>query len=124
MPTMGDFTESSRSARIPNRDPSVPLSSNKHLLKWIQKMFTLTQPDTIHWVDGSEEEYDALCKRMVEGGTLIMLNEELWPGCYYAKSDPHGDVAVWKAAHSSARSPGRVPARRTTGQTPLKCAAS
>ena len=92
MPTMGDSTKSSRSARIPNRDPSVPLSSNKHLLKWIQKMFTLTQPDTIHWVDGSEEEYDALCKRMVEGGTLIMLNEELWPGCYYAKSDP-GDVA-------------------------------
>jgi phosphoenolpyruvate carboxykinase (GTP) len=55
-------------------------------------MFTLTQPDTIHWVDGSEEEYDALCQRMVEGGTLIKLNEELWPGCYYAKSDP-GDVA-------------------------------
>ena len=36
---------SSRSATIPVRDPSLPLSSNKHLLKWIQKMFTLTQPD-------------------------------------------------------------------------------
>jgi len=29
---------------------------------------------------------------MVEGGTFIKLNEELWPGCYYARSDP-GDVA-------------------------------
>ena len=55
-------------------------------------MFILTQPDAIHWVDGSEEEYDALCKQMVEGGTFIKLNEELWPGCYYARSDP-GDVA-------------------------------
>jgi phosphoenolpyruvate carboxykinase (GTP) len=83
---------SSRSATVPARDPSLPLSSNKHLLKWIQKMFTLTQPDAIHWVDGSEEENEALCQQMVEGGTFIKLNEELWPGCYYAKSDP-GDVA-------------------------------
>ena len=89
---MSDPKNSSRSATIPVRDPSLPLSSNKHLLKWIQKMVTLTQPDAIHWVDGSEEENDALCQQMVEGGTFIKLNEELWPGCYYAKSDP-GDVA-------------------------------
>ena len=89
---MSDPKNSSRSATIPVRDPSLPLSSNKHLLKWIQKMFTLTQPDAIHWVDGSEEENDALCQQMVEGGTFIKLNEEFWPGCYYAKSDP-GDVA-------------------------------
>src|SRR5258705_11142455 len=24
---------------------------------------------------------------MVAGGTFIKLNEELWPGCYYARSD-------------------------------------
>ncbi len=64
---------SSRSATIPVRDPSLPLSSNKHLLRWIQKMFILTQPDAIHWVDGSEEENDALCQQMVEGGTFIKL---------------------------------------------------
>jgi len=29
---------------------------------------------------------------MVAGGTFLKLNEELWPGCYYAKSDP-SDVA-------------------------------
>ena len=41
---------SSRSATIPVRDPSLPLSSNKHLLRWIQKMFTLTEPDSsIGW---------------------------------------------------------------------------
>ena len=69
-----------------------PLARNKHLLKWVDKMAALLQPETIHWVDGSQEEYDALCARMVEGGTFTRLNEKLWPGCYLATSDP-GDVA-------------------------------
>src|ERR1700742_3061709 len=90
--TMSGPKSSSGSTKIPVRDPSLPLSSNKHLLKWIQKMVTLTQPAAVHWVDGSEEENEALCQQMVEGGTFIKLNEELWPVCYYAKSDP-GDVA-------------------------------
>ena len=74
------------------RDLAVPLSKNKHLLKWVEKMARLTQPADIHWVDGSREEYDALCAQMVEGGSFIKLNEDLWPGCYYARSDP-SDVA-------------------------------
>jgi len=68
------------------------LSSNKHLLKWVEKMAELTKPDSIHWVDGSQEEYDVLCAQMVGSGTFIKLNEELWPGCYYARSDA-SDVA-------------------------------
>jgi phosphoenolpyruvate carboxykinase (GTP) len=71
---------------------SKPLAKNEHLLKWVEKMAGLTQPDAIHWVDGSEEEYEALCAQMVESGTFLKLNQDLWPGCYYAKSDP-GDVA-------------------------------
>ena len=69
------------------RDTTRPLSDNKHLLKWVEKMARLTQPAAIHWVDGSREEYDALCAQLVEGGTFIKLNEKLWPGCYYARSD-------------------------------------
>ncbi|HEY5891595.1 MAG TPA: phosphoenolpyruvate carboxykinase (GTP) [Chthoniobacterales bacterium] len=76
----------------PVRPSSRPLTKNKHLLKWIDKMAAITQPAHIHWVDGSQEEYDAICAQMVEGGTFIKLNQELWPGCYYAKSDP-SDVA-------------------------------
>src|SRR3954447_18064824 len=74
------------------RDPALPLSKNTHLFRWVEKMARLTWPDAIHWVDGSQEEYDALCEQMVERGSLIKLNEELWPGCYYARSDP-SDVA-------------------------------
>ena len=55
-------------------------------------MAELTEPAAIHWVDGSQEEYDFLCAEMVAGGTLIKLNEDLWPGCYYARSDAN-DVA-------------------------------
>ncbi len=72
--------------------PQHPFTRNRPLLKWVDKMAALLQPDSIHWVDGSQEEYDALCAQMVEGGTFVKLNEALWPGCHYAKSDP-GDVA-------------------------------
>src|SRR3954451_7136160 len=71
---------------------SVPLSRNKHLRKWVEKMAQLTKPAAIHWVDGSQEENDALCAQMVASGTFIKLNQDLWPGCYYARSDP-SDVA-------------------------------
>jgi len=74
------------------RDPSKPLSSNVHLLNWVEKMANLTKPAAIHWVDGSVEEDEALKALMVESGTFIKLNEQLWPGCYYARSHP-SDVA-------------------------------
>jgi len=74
------------------RDVTKPLSANKHLLRWVEKMAELTKPESIHWVDGSLEENDALSAQMVESGTLIQLNQDLWPGCYYARSDA-GDVA-------------------------------
>jgi phosphoenolpyruvate carboxykinase (GTP) len=77
---------------IKTRDLATPLSQNKHLRRWVEKMVQLTKPDRIHWVDGSQEENDALCAQMVAAGTFIKLNEELWPGCYYARSDAN-DVA-------------------------------
>ena len=55
-------------------------------------MAGLTKPAEIHWVDGSQEEYERLCAQMVESGTFIKLNQKLWPGCYYARSDA-SDVA-------------------------------
>ena len=42
-----------------------PLSKNLHLIRWVKKMAALCQPDQIHWVDGSQAEYDALCALMV-----------------------------------------------------------
>ncbi len=73
-------------------DPSTPLSENVHLLRWVKKMSALCKPERIHWIDGSQAEYDRLCGEMVEAGTLVKLNEEKWPGCFLARSDA-GDVA-------------------------------
>jgi phosphoenolpyruvate carboxykinase (GTP) len=55
-------------------------------------MAELCRPDSIHWVDGSQAEYDFLCDRLVKAGTFTRLDGERWPGCFYARSAPN-DVA-------------------------------
>jgi phosphoenolpyruvate carboxykinase (GTP) len=72
------------SARPPCRNP--------HLLRWVEKMAALCEPAAIHWVDGSQREYDRLCTQLVAAGTFTRLNARRWPGCFHARSDP-GDVA-------------------------------
>ncbi len=54
-----------------------PLTTNKHLVRWVEKMAELCQPARIHWVDGSQAEYDFLCDQLVKGGTFLKLNPEL-----------------------------------------------
>ena len=75
-----------------SRNPAVPLATNPHLLRWVDKMRELMRPAAIHWVDGSDEEYDLLCAQMVRDGVFTKLDEERWPGCYAVRSDP-SDVA-------------------------------
>src|SRR6266568_936546 len=69
-----------------------PPTTNKHLVRWVEKMAELCRPDSIHWVDGSQAEYNFLCERLVAAGTFTKLNQEQWPGCFYARSAPN-DVA-------------------------------
>ncbi len=69
-----------------------PLTKNPKLISWVEEIAELTQPDAIHWCDGSAEEYDRLCRGLVEAGTFERLADAKRPNSYLARSDP-GDVA-------------------------------
>jgi len=62
------------------------------LNRWVDEVARLTQPDAIHWCDGSEAENDALIERMLDSGDLIELNPKTHPNCYLHRSHP-SDVA-------------------------------
>src|SRR5947209_12114405 len=62
------------------------------LQAWVEEVAALTNPDEIHWCDGSAEEYDQLAQTLVDSGTFQRLSEAKRPGSYLALSDP-ADVA-------------------------------
>jgi phosphoenolpyruvate carboxykinase (GTP) len=62
------------------------------LQEWVDSVAARTQPDSIHWCDGSDAENDRLIAEMCESGVLSPLNQEVFPGCYLHLSDP-SDVA-------------------------------
>lgn len=65
---------------------------NRKLKQWVSEIVALCQPDEVHWCDGSDAEFDWLCNRMTERGTLIRLKPERRPDCFLARSHP-SDVA-------------------------------
>jgi len=65
-------------------------SNNKKLLAWVEEMSSLCKPDRIYWCDGSQAEYDAMIKTMVDAGMTIPLKKR--PNSYLFRSDP-SDVA-------------------------------
>ncbi len=67
-------------------------TKNERLLAWVQEAAAMTEPDAIHWCDGSAEEYDRLCAQLVEAGTFERLSDAKRPNSYLALSDP-ADVA-------------------------------
>ncbi|HYI99303.1 MAG TPA: phosphoenolpyruvate carboxykinase (GTP) [Thermoleophilaceae bacterium] len=67
-------------------------TQNKKLVNWVEEIAALTKPESIHWCDGSAEEYDQLCQTLVDAGTFERLSDAKRPNSYLALSDP-GDVA-------------------------------
>ena len=65
---------------------------HKELLQWVNDVAEHCNPDSIHWCDGSDEEYNTLCQTLVDKGTFIRLNPEKRPNSFACFSDP-SDVA-------------------------------
>ena len=58
------------------------VTTNKHILNWVDEMAALCTPDKIVWIDGSEEQAEALRAEACSTGEMIKLNPEKLPGCY------------------------------------------
>ena len=59
------------------------MTNNKAVLAWLDEMVEMCQPAKVTWIDGSEEQLEALRAEAVSTGEIIKLNEEKLPGCYY-----------------------------------------
>lgn len=68
------------------------MTTNKKLLKWVEEMAAMCQPDSVYWCDGSEEENDRLMQLCVDTGSAIRLNDSKKPNSLLFRSDPD-DVA-------------------------------
>ena len=68
------------------------MTSNKSVLEFVEKIKELVCPDSVMWIDGSEEQLEGLRKKAVESGEMIKLNEEKLPGCYLHRTKVN-DVA-------------------------------
>jgi len=70
--------------------PRVHLAADS-VTEWVRAVAALTEPDRVHWCDGSQEEADRLTSALLAAGELTPLHPD-YPGCHLYRSDPT-DVA-------------------------------
>ncbi len=68
------------------------LTKNPNVIKWVDEVIALCKPDQVVWIDGSEEQLNALREEAIQTGEMIKLNQEELPGCLYHRTLPN-DVA-------------------------------
>ncbi|MDR1020474.1 MAG: phosphoenolpyruvate carboxykinase (GTP) [Synergistaceae bacterium] len=68
------------------------VTRNKAVNDWVAEMAAMTKPDSIVWIDGTEEQLNRLRGKSTASGEIITLNGEKLPGCYLHRSATN-DVA-------------------------------
>ncbi|MDR1651942.1 MAG: phosphoenolpyruvate carboxykinase (GTP) [Synergistaceae bacterium] len=61
---------------------ALSLTDNKAVNAWVDEMASMTKPDKIVWIDGSEEQLDALRGESLAAGEIIALDPDKLPGCF------------------------------------------
>lgn len=68
------------------------LTKNPNVNAWVDEMIALTKPEKVVWIDGSDEQLQALRDESLSTGEMVALNQEKLPGCIYHRTNPN-DVA-------------------------------
>jgi len=76
------------------KETKTALCVGERVARFVERAAELCKPDSIHWCDGSQEEYDRLCEAMVASGTFIRLNPEKRPNSFLCRSDPADTARV------------------------------
>jgi phosphoenolpyruvate carboxykinase (GTP) len=79
---------------MPNSNQiNVGLGTGKtDLQSWVNEIAAYCEAESVYYCNGSEEEYNQFCEKLVEKGTFIRLNPEKRPNSFACFSDP-SDVA-------------------------------
>jgi phosphoenolpyruvate carboxykinase (GTP) len=80
------------------------MTSNKKLDLWVKDIAAMCRPDSIHWCDGTQAEYDLLCKQMVAAGMATPLNPDKRPGSFLFRSHPSDVARVEDRTYIAAKS--------------------
>jgi phosphoenolpyruvate carboxykinase (GTP) len=68
------------------------VAANAHVQQWVKEQADICKPDKVVWLNGSQQERDALFEQGCRDGVFVKLNQQKWPGCYYHRSNSN-DVA-------------------------------
>lgn len=96
------------------------LTNNKNVLTWVDQMVALCKPAKVVWIDGSEEQLNALRDEAVSTGEMERLNPDKLPGCLLHRTDPTDVARVEDRTFICSRTKDNA-GPPTTGRIPRKC---
>ncbi len=62
------------------------LTQNQNVNNWVEEMIALCKPNKVVWIDGSDEQLEALRDEACRTGEMLRLNSEKLPGCLYHRT--------------------------------------
>ena len=98
------------------------MTTNKTVIKWLDEMKQLLTPDNVVWIDGSDEQREALREEAVKLGELTKLNQDKLPGCYLHRTVPNDVARVEDRTFICSKK--RMQVLQITGVTLKKCTKS